>query len=170
MRWIAGWIVLVGSPFAFSAELVVRGHSMNPIFKDGQTVQFMPGYYQNHPIRRGDIVVAKIDGRTHSVLKKIHAIPGDSFRLIGSGGGSCQIEVNGQVLANSKKQKYKLSAGHCRMLALYEKDYHQKIPAHSYLLLGEAIHGTLDSGRFGLIDQEQIEGRVVEPSASIPRE
>ena len=47
-----------------------------------------------------------------------------------------------------------------RLLALYEKDYQGVIPAGAFLILGNAPGGSLDSTQFGLVSQEDLEGKV----------
>ena len=47
------------------------------------------------------------------------------------------------------------------MLALYIKNYKGIIPARSYLILGNLPEGSVDSTRFGLIDQSALIGKVV---------
>jgi len=90
-------------------ERIVRGNSMSPLLKAASTVQVIFGYYQDRPIKRGDIVVLHHPGHSAPLIKHVMGIPGDKFELRESTGGYSLIVLNGKILRNSRGKKYKLS-------------------------------------------------------------
>jgi signal peptidase I len=59
---------------------VVQGSSMTPTFRPGQLFLLDRGYYRNHPIQRGDVVVVRSNG--HTMIKRVFAVAGDSIWLL----------------------------------------------------------------------------------------
>ena len=134
---------------------IVRGNSLAPLIKNGQTVKVLFGYYSCHPIQRNDLIIFHYAGRKDPLIKIVKAIPGDKFHLQKTKAG-WHILVNNQVLKNSENKPYLLSGKKHKMLSLYEKDYRGRIPKGAYLILGNQVNGTLDSSAFGLVDKSDI--------------
>jgi len=137
-------------------ERIVRGNSLSPLIKAGDRIEI---HYDVREIRRGDIVAVRRPGRLDPIVKIVKGLPGDRFQLREAKEG-VNVLVNGEVLKNSSGQPYKFSGKRKKMLSLYEKDYGGVIPGDAYLLLGNMVSGSLDSTRFGLIDKEEIMGKV----------
>lgn len=142
----------------------VRGNSLSPFINAGDSVEIYYGYYDTHEIQRGDIVVCRFSFRQDPVIKIVRAVPGDSFGFKDLGDGGALLLINGDVLENSVGRPYEFTGRRKRMLALYARDYKGVIPPDSYLLLGDAAEGSLDSGRFGLVDKEVIIGKAMRGS------
>ena len=141
-------------------EKIVRGGSLSPLIKNGQKVKFFANYYNCHEIQRGDVVLYSYAGDNVPLIKIIRGVPGDSFALKQASQGTYLILINGEILKNSEDKPYLISGKKYQMLALYERDYRGRIPADTYLLLGNIPSGTIDSTRFGLIGREGIMGKV----------
>lgn len=137
----------------------VRGHSLAGLLGDGETVEILFGYFGCHPVGREDVVAYAYAGNPAPIIKVVKGLPGDSFGLEQSTGG-WRILVNGSVVTNSRKEPYLLDANSHRMLALYERDYHGRIPRDAYLILGNLATGSLDSSRFGLVGKRDLLGKV----------
>lgn len=142
-------------------EAEVRGDSLSPLFKAGVLVRIYYGYYDKHEVQRGDIVVCRFSFSRDPLIKIARAVPGDRFALEERPDGVSLLLVNGAVLENSAGRPYEFTGRRKRMLALYVQDYKGVIPPDSYLLLGDAAEGSLDSGRFGLAAREVIVGKAV---------
>jgi signal peptidase I len=142
-------------------EAEVRGDSLSPLLKAGDGVRIYYGYYDNHEVQRGDIVVCRVSFSRDPLIKIAHAVPGDRFALQERPDGVSLLLVNGAVLENSAGQPYEFTGRRKRMLGVYAHDYGGVIPSDSYLLLGDAAEGSLDSGRFGLAAREVIVGKAV---------
>lgn len=138
----------------------VRGDSLAPLIKPGQTIELVSGYYNCQPVQREDIVAYKYAGNQAPIIKIVKAVPGDKWRLEADKPGQAyQILVNDGPLKNSLGQLYQISAANSKMLKLYAQSY-STIPENTYLILGNQIAGSLDATRFGLISQSDILGKV----------
>lgn len=140
-------------------ERVVRGYSLSPFIKDGETVKFFPRYYDCYAVKREDIVLYNYAGDQDPLIKIVKALPGDKFNLQKADNG-WNIIVNEKVLKNSAGETYLIVNQGYQMLSLYEKDYQGVIPQNAYLLLGNLANGSLDSTRFGLVDKSDILGKA----------
>jgi signal peptidase I len=140
-------------------EKIVRGNSLEPLIKDGETIEVLFGYYSCNPIQRNDIVLYSYAGNKNPIIKIIKGIPGDKFSLKKTNNG-WYILINGEILKNSQNQSYILDERGYRVLSLYEKDYKGIIPEDAYLILGNLPQGSLDSSHFGLVGKKDILGKV----------
>lgn len=137
-------------------ERIVRGNSLSPLIKPGDKVKIYFDFYDTHKIQREDIVACKYSCCPDPIIKIVRGIPKDKFELKELKDGSAQVLINRKVLKNSSNQPYKFTGKRKKMLLLYEKDYRGIIPERTYLLLGNIVSGSLDSARFGLVDEKEI--------------
>lgn len=141
-------------------QFEVRGNSLAPLIKPGQSIKLLYGYYNCHPVEKEDIVAYKYAGNDAPIIKIIKAIPGDKWRLNKNHRRNIyQIMVDGKPLKNSQGKYYGIPESKIRMLKLYVQDY-PVLPENTYLILGNQISGSLDATRFGLIDKSDILGKV----------
>jgi signal peptidase I len=141
-------------------EKIVSGSSLAGILESGTKIKILYDYYQCHEAQRGDIVVFQPDPEMNPVVKIIKGLPGDSLSLSGDG-KNWNILVNGEILKTSTGDAYQVNDNAFQMLSLYIRDYQGKIPPKAHLLLGNAISGSSDSTKYGLIDISDIIGKVV---------
>lgn len=141
-------------------EKIVRGDSMFGLIRSGEKVKVLYGYYNCNDIKRGDIVLVNYAGSENYLVKVVKGIPGDSFKLV-KNNGWWNILINNKVVKNSRGDRYIVFTDGYRLLSLYERDYNNKIPVNSYLVLGDEIYNSTDSRSFGLIDKKNIIGKVV---------
>jgi signal peptidase I len=141
--------------------VTVRGNSLSGIVEAGDTLKILVGYYQCHPVERGEIVAYKYAGNDVPIIKIVKGIEGDKFKLKKSKAGCWNILINAKILKNSSGRPYCLDERGWRMLSLYEQDYKGVIPKNAYLILGNLVEGSLDSSRFGLVDKSDFLGKVV---------
>ena len=141
--------------------VIVRGMSLSPLIKPGAEVKALYGYYQQHSVGRGDIVLVDFAGRENPLIKIVKGMPQDSFALQkAENGNGWNILINSKILKNSENKDYALSGKRYQMLSLYVKDYNGIIPENAYLLLGNTPIGSLDATRFGLISRSSIIAKV----------
>jgi signal peptidase I len=140
-------------------EKIVSGTSLSGILEPGTKIKVLYNYYQCHEAQREDIVMFQPDPELNPVVKIIKGLPGDSLALRGDG-KNWNILVNGEMLKTSTGEAYQVNDNAFQMLSLYIRDYQGKIPSKAHLLLGNAISGSLDSTKFGLIDISDIIGKV----------
>lgn len=138
-------------------KMTVQGYSMYPFINPEKEITALFGYYDCHPIERGDVVLYKYSGNDNLLIKFVKAVPGDRWELK-KGEEGCEIVVNGSVLSNSEGKPYSITD--CKMLQLYVSDY-PVIPENTYLLLGDKTDGSIDSTTFGLVSGDDIEAKVV---------
>jgi len=141
-------------------QQTVRGESMEPVLMDGQEIAIDETYYQENAIQKGDIATIVFSWREEPLVKFIRAVPGDTIALNQSG-LVYHILVNGEAALNSEGEPYSLTYAKSRMIDLYIQEYSGIIPDDMYLVLGNQTGGTQDSTQFGLVDLENISGKVV---------
>lgn len=146
------------------AAKTIRGHSMEPLLQDGTEVFTRMGYYACHVPARGDIVIARLAHDHDPIIKQIKAIPGDTLVVVPADTTDVfYLEINEQRVSNSTGKPYVFDTARADMLRLYSRDYQGSLPEGAYLILGDQPFGTLDSTRFGLIDRENLLGKVERP-------
>jgi signal peptidase I len=141
-------------------EKIVSGTSLAGVLESGTKIKVLYDYYQCHKAQEGDIVLFQPDPELNPVVKIIKGLPGDSLALRGDG-KNWNILVNGEILKTSTGDAYQVNDNAFQMLSLYIRDYQGKIPPEAHLLLGNAISGSSDSTKYGLIDISDIIGKVV---------
>jgi len=141
-------------------ERIVSGTSLAGILDAGAKIKILYDYYQCHEAQRGDIVIFQPDPEMNPIVKIIKGLPGDKLSLQGDG-MNWNILLNGEILKTSTGDAYQVNDNAFKMLSLYIRDYNGIIPPKAYLLLGNAISGSLDSTKFGLIDISDIMGKVI---------
>ena len=140
-------------------EKIVNGHSMEPFFKDGETIKILIGYYNCHPVLREEVVAYSYQGSKNPIIKRVKGVAGDTFHLKKEADGWV-ILINNQPVKNLLGEVYLLEEKDYQMLSLYKRDYQGKIPEDTYLILGDNLNGSLDSRNFGLIAKQDIIGKV----------
>jgi signal peptidase I len=138
---------------------IVKGDSLEPLIKNGQTVKVLLGYYNCHPIQRNDIVLYNYSGNKNPIIKTVKGVPGDRFSLEKTNNG-WYISINGEILKNSQSQPYILDYRGYKVLSLYERSYKGTIPEDAYLILGNLPYGSLDSSHFGFVGRKDFLGKV----------
>ena len=137
----------------------VVGRSMYPTLRDGQLI-----HTEKVPVQRGDIVVAeappaavaqvpKLAGA--SIIKRVIGIPGDTIVI----GQDQSVSVNGVVLTEdylteeSRAASCSPSGMSCLELTLKPEEY---------FVLGDNRGNSLDSRRFGPLQESLIKGVLTE--------
>lgn len=138
----------------------VQGNSMNEIFKDGQEITILRGYYHCNEVKRDDIVIYPYAGNPIPIVKSVKAVPGDRFELKKDKMGYWNIVVNGKILVTSDNTPYALPETKSKMLALYADSYKNIVPEDAYIILGNLPGGTLDSTQFGLVNKVDFIGKA----------
>lgn len=138
----------------------VRGNSLSGIIENEEEVSVLNGFYKCNKAERNDIILYEFGGSSNPLIKIIKGVPGDNLKLQETQGGWL-ILINGNPLKTSIGEPYIVNSQAFNMLSLYIKDYGGKIPDNTYLLLGNVPQGSLDSTRFGLVDQSDFIGKVI---------
>jgi signal peptidase I len=139
-----------------SQQVTVRGDSLAPLVKEGQTLEVYP--VSCAQLAHGDLAVFRTAANKKApVIKRVEGLPGDRLTLAKDG----TVLVNGKPALAADGKPYKTTAQGGRMISLYAG----AIPPATYLLLGAP--GTLDSGRIGLVGLSEIVGVV--KKGSLPK-
>ena len=162
--------VFVSAPVAdcavTSKVLRVHGDSMRPLFEPETEHTLLEGYYDCHPVLRGDVVVHQYASNLIPLVKSVRAVAGDTLMLTPAQSrtsvmsGKWNVIINDKILVNDSKAPYAISLAGYRMLSLYIKDYRGLIPRGSVLLLGEDPKGSIDGTRLGLTSVSDLIGKV----------
>ncbi|MFZ4648211.1 MAG: signal peptidase I [Patescibacteria group bacterium] len=140
-------------------EGTVTGDSLFPLLKDGEKVKIQMGYYSSSTVPvREEIIAYDYAGSEIPIIKIIKGMPGDAWRLEKSG-TDYKIFVNNKVLKNSEGLEYLIPENKVKVLQLYADTY-PNLPKGAFLILGDKISGTTDATAFGLVDLDDVLGRV----------
>lgn len=135
---------------------------MSGLFSPEDRISVQEGWYGCHEVKRDDIALVQIGGRTHPLIKMVRVLPGDRFKLKKSVTDEGEIlVVNGQVLRTQSGAPYVFRGKRAKMLRLYEKIFKGIMPAETYFVFGTVSGGSYDSTRFGAIRKTQLIARAI---------
>jgi signal peptidase I len=158
------WVLLIGSAlvialliktFLFQA-FYIPSESMVPTLEKDDRVLVNKLSYKLHDVNRGDIVVFEApqgaDPTVKDLVKRVIGLPGDT---VGARGG--KVFVNDKEL----REPY-LPQGTRTDCASFKQDcfYEGTIPKDHYWVMGDNRPSSKDSRFFGLIEKDDIVGRV----------
>ncbi|HOJ22592.1 MAG TPA: signal peptidase I [Armatimonadota bacterium] len=136
------------SPFRLG---VVCGHSMHPTLRNGSLFLIERGYYQSHPIRRGDVIVFRT--KKDACVKRVYAIGGDLICvLVAPETPTVLIDPERYPALVDTLSRRQHAAGTPRIF---------RVPPHTVFVLGDNIGVSRDSRHFGLVAETQVIGRVL---------
>jgi signal peptidase I len=127
---------------------IVEGNSMLPTFFNGQTVFEASDYYKNHTPQRNDIAEIKIDPE-RPYIKRIAAIPGDTFTLRGTRLYLDNSSANLVIDLKSSSRSYHQIVGNSNI-----------IPPWAVFVIGDNLN-SWDSRDYGLVEVSQLLGKIV---------
>lgn len=134
-------------------QFVVDGASMAPTFIDGDRVFVSKVSYKMHDVEHGDIVV--FDNKEgEAYIKRVIGVPGDDVKMVDK-----EVYVNGERIDESYVS-YKGNS-YLDNFELTDLGVNGEIPEGQYLVLGDNRPVSKDSRQFGLIEDDQIIGKVV---------
>lgn len=122
----------------------VIGSSMEPTYHEGNSMLCL----KQCSIDREDVIVADVDdnGRELRVIKRVVGTPGDTVDI-----------HNGRVYIDSREYRERHSQG-----VTYAGDYNNIILGdNEYFVLGDNRENSNDSRYFGVVDREDIVGKIV---------
>lgn len=139
---------------------IIRGTSMQPLFKEGAEVKIDFNYYNCKKPQTGEIVIYQYSPDKNPIIKGIKGVAGDTIELKPTA-DKWNIIINSQILRNSAGQEYAIDRKGYNLLSLYIKDYGNKIPTNSFLIMGDQAQGTFDSSMLGLVGTQGLLGKVI---------
>ncbi|HEC2172883.1 TPA: signal peptidase I [Staphylococcus delphini] len=164
MEWLLSIglaLLIVGLLYAFIIKPYnIKGDSMDPTLKDGERVIVNKiGKTLGH-LDNGNVIVFHAD-ETNDYVKRIIGKPGDHVVYKND-----QLYLNGKKVDepyldyNLKHKTYEQITGSFDSKDLPGSNGQEKIPKDKYLVLGDNREVSKDSRAFGLIDKDQIVGKV----------
>lgn len=154
-------LLIVGLLYAFVIKPYnIKGDSMDPTLKDGERVIVNKiGKTLGH-LDNGNVIVFHAD-EEHDYVKRIIGKPGDHVVYKND-----QLYLNGKKVDepyleyNLKHKTYDQITGSFDSKDLPGSNGEAQIPKDKYLVLGDNREVSKDSRAFGLIDKDQIVGKV----------
>lgn len=138
---------------------VLSGTSLKPAYASGEMVNFMMG--EQCPladlIQKDRLVLMRTGASKIPVAKFVKALPGERF-AVQPVGNNFEVIVEDKSVVNSTKDVYILPKTRAEMIRLYVESYKGVIPDKAYLVMGDNLHGTMDSSQFGLINIVDVIG------------
>lgn len=148
---IALIVVVVVRTFLLT-QFVVEGASMAPTFIDGDRVFVSKISYNLHDVDHGDVIVFD-SNEGDAYIKRVVGVPGDYVEMKDK-----EVYVNGEhvdeTYVSYKEDSYSDN------FTLENLGVDGEIPEGEYLVLGDNRPVSKDSRQFGLIEDEQIIGKV----------
>lgn len=135
--------------------VIVSGDSMVPTLKDRELLLLNKINYRLNEIKRFDVVVIRLENK--EIIKRIVGLPGEEIMYRNN-----TLYVDGHELINNytyngenKKENFDTEDFSLKTICNCNR-----IPEDKYLVLGDNRSVSADSRMYGLIDREDIEGRV----------
>ena len=125
------------------AVYVIRGSSMSPTLRDGDTALVNMMVHGSGQLERGEIVLVE-DGFKDYATKRIVGLPGERIDITGG-----KVHVNGRLLPEIYLSKETFTRSRCATFHL---------GAHEYFVLGDNREDSYDSRNYGPVLREAIAG------------
>lgn len=125
--------------------------SMEPILVNGRSANLMLDYYNKcgKEVKKWDIIAYDYWGNSKALIKQVKVTSEDrlSFSWL-------YLLVNGEILVNSKWEKYHFDEHDKQILNLYIKNW--KIPHDSFFIFWDNVGNSIDSRKFWAISPVDI--------------
>lgn len=146
-EWIRSIIeaaIILAVLFVFFWPAKVEGVSMSPSINDDDRVIICRFAAYTGMYGRGDLIVFDDEDYTENMIKRIIAVGGDTLHI-----------SDGKVYVNGEELSEPYAAGYT------EGDIYMVIPSGEVFVMGDNREKSIDSRYFGLVDMDEIYGRVL---------
>lgn len=130
----------------FFGFVKVSGQSMYPSINDGQNLIRQSHFYD---VDRFDVVVIKANSEHRALIKRVIGMPGDTVQI-----------REGELFINGKYVKQDFTY----MIQSFDVNEFV-VPTDKYYVLGDNRPNSMDSRVFGLIDQRDLMGVVLDENS-----
>ena len=164
LEWIVSIVVAVALVLLIvnfvAKPYTVKGDSMDPTLKDGERVLVNLFGYKFGDIKNGNVIVFHAN-KESDYVKRVIGTSGDNVEY-----KKDKLFVNGKEVeepyldSNKKNKQYEYITGSFETKDLNQVDGKNKIPEDKLLVLGDNREVSKDSRSFGLIDEDQVVGKV----------
>ena len=165
IEWIAAIAVALALIFLIGKFIAkpytIKGDSMDPTLKDSQRVMVNIIGYKIGGVKEGNVIVFHAN-KKDDYVKRVIGTPGDSVQYKND-----TLYINGKkqkepyLNYNEKRKQPEYITGTFKVKDLANANSKTNvIPKDKYLVLGDNREVSKDSRSFGLIDKDQIVGKV----------
>ncbi len=164
LEWIVSIVVAVALVLLITNFVAksykVKGDSMDPTLKDGERVVVNLIGQKLGSLEKGNVIVFHAT-KENDYVKRVIGTPGDEIEYKDD-----QLIVNGKKVDEpylDYNEKHKLGeyiTGSLETKDINQVDGKNKIPKDKLLVLGDNREVSKDSRSFGLIDKDQVVGKV----------
>ncbi|WP_278926417.1 signal peptidase I [Staphylococcus auricularis] len=166
---ITEWIVAIGVALIIIVlvtnfvvkSYTIKGDSMDPTLKDGEHVIVNMIGYNLGGLEKGNVIVFHAD-ESSDYVKRVIGMPGDKVEY-----KKDQLYVNDKKVDEpyldynkKRKQVEYITANDLDVSSLPNSNGEEKIPKGKLLVLGDNREVSKDSRSFGLINEDQVVGKV----------
>ena len=127
--------------------------SMGSLVSQDQELKEYERYYEFNGVKRGDLVVVDLEGRS-DFIRRVIAVPGDE---LGFDGANLKIKtfINWEMVENAEGEFYPFPDTIREALS-------GKVPNNSFLVLSESTKpSAFDSRQFGFVTREQLKSKLI---------
>lgn len=137
-------------------EVYVRGTSMLGIFNSEDKLILQQGYYNCHPVQKGDVVVFEYNNKK-DFIKQVYGMPKDKITYDDN-----YLLINNKKIKNYKGEFYQVDEVGKSYIRLMQQTVMKNsiIPLGYYLILGTAKIGGYDFRRIGLVPYKNLIGKI----------
>lgn len=141
---------------------IMRSQQMRGVIESGETYDVRLHYYDCNEVGINDIVAFEISNDAGWIVKTVKGLPGQEVELVENKGfGAWSIKVDGEYVLQSDGApvyfgRYPLKSP----LGLYLKRHNNRLAANHHLVFSAVSPGINDSGILGVVDRQQILGKV----------
>ena len=143
------FLALIAAQFCVQT-VTIRGDSMQPAYRDGDTVIVNKLKYRISNPARYDVVLIELEAgtSTHYIVKRVLGLPGETIQI-----------VDGKVLINGEEIKTEFSE---EILSAGLAAYSIELGEDEYFVMGDNCNNSEDSrvANIGNITRKQIKGRI----------
>lgn len=165
MEWVIAIVVALALVFLIGKFVgqpyTIKGDSMDPTLKDGERVVVNIMGYKIGDLKKGNVIVFHAN-KKDDYVKRVIGVPGDKVQY-----KKDQLYINGKkqdepyLNYNEKRKQVEYITGTFQVKDLVNANSKSNvIPKDKYLVLGDNREVSKDSRSFGLIDKDQIVGKV----------
>ena len=165
MEWVIAIVVALALVFLIGKFVgqpyTIKGDSMDPTLKDGERVVVNIMGYKIGDVKKGNVIVFHAN-KKDDYVKRVIGVPGDKVQY-----KKDQLYINGKkqdepyLNYNEKRKQVEYITGTFQVKDLANANSKSNvIPKGKYLVLGDNREVSKDSRSFGLIDKDQIVGKV----------
>ena len=151
---MAGAAVLLCAAMMPARPMLVMGQSMEPTLHSGQMAVLDTRYYQQHPVRTGDVIAFNRDGQVY--VKRVLATAGDSLVMLHYiRGNRRDLVLNWQLSHFERLSRNYFPHNFDGKLV------NCRVPEGTCFVVGDNANASEDSRTFGPVALEEIRGKAL---------